>query len=231
MQPAPSRRSAAERVDETGRLVGQMHPALELPTQRLDRARPETVLFRSVYLWAVPLGPGQVQASRVGIQRPADVDAPRRHRQGSELCVLVQSSLSVIPMAITRQMSSGCPVRQSRISIVRIGERFDRTADDVARIAVIPSCLQQEIVSPPERQQPARDCVLRVLGALHVAKALGDDSADRRKRIFDAMVKLFQDQLLQLVGCLVLAAWMPAWASNPRALTSACTRRSRRLTF
>jgi len=47
--------------------------------------------------------------------------------------------------------------------------------------------------------------VLRVLGALHVAKALGGDGADCRERILDAMMKLFQNQLLELVGCLALA--------------------------
>jgi hypothetical protein len=47
--------------------------------------------------------------------------------------------------------------------------------------------------------------VLRVLGALHVAKALGGNGADYRERILDSMVKLFLDQFLQLVGCLTLA--------------------------
>jgi hypothetical protein len=46
--------------------------------------------------------------------------------------------------------------------------------------------------------------MLRVFGARHVAKALGGDGADRRERVFDAMMKLFQDQFLQLVGCLTL---------------------------
>jgi hypothetical protein len=73
----------------------------------------------------------------------------------------------------------------------------------MAEIGVVPSCLQKEIVSPPERPQPTRDGLLFMLGALHVAEALGGDGADCRERILDAMVKLFQDQLLQPVGCLV----------------------------
>jgi hypothetical protein len=75
----------------------------------------------------------------------------------------------------------------------------------MAKIGAGPSCLQKEIVSPPERQQPARDGVLRMLGALHVAKALGGDGAHGRECILDAMVKLLQDQLLELVGRLALA--------------------------
>src|SRR5450631_3595925 len=44
-----------------------------------------------------------------------------------------------------------------------------------------------------------------MLGALHVAKALGGDGAHGRECILDAMVKLLQDQLLELVGRLALA--------------------------
>jgi hypothetical protein len=75
----------------------------------------------------------------------------------------------------------------------------------MAKIRAAPSCLQKEIVGPPECQQSALDGVLGVLGALHIAQALGGDGADGRRRILDAMVKFFQDQLLQLAGCLALA--------------------------
>src|SRR5450631_2082548 len=44
-----------------------------------------------------------------------------------------------------------------------------------------------------------------MLGALHVAKTLGGDGAHGRECILDAMVKLLQDQLLELVGRLALA--------------------------
>ena len=60
-------------------------------------------------------------------------------------------------------------------------------------------------MSPPQRQQPPFDRVLRVLGARHVAQALGGNGADRRQGVLDAVVQLFQDQLLQLVRRLALA--------------------------
>ena len=57
---------------------------------------------------------------------------------------------------------------------------------------------------PAERQQPAFDGVLRVFSSRQIAQALGDDGADGRERILDAVVQLFEDQLLQLVGRLAL---------------------------
>lgn len=39
---------------------------------------------------------------------------------------------------------------------------------------------------------------------LQVAQALGDDCGDGRERVLDAVVQFFEDQLLQLVGCLAL---------------------------
>ena len=47
--------------------------------------------------------------------------------------------------------------------------------------------------------------MLRVLNPLQVAQALGDDCGDRRERVLDAVVQLFEDQLLQPVGCLALS--------------------------
>jgi hypothetical protein len=38
----------------------------------------------------------------------------------------------------------------------------------------------------------------------HVAQALRGDGTDGRQRVLDAVVQFFQDQLLQLVGCLAL---------------------------
>ena len=46
--------------------------------------------------------------------------------------------------------------------------------------------------------------MLRVFSSLQIAQALGDDGADGRERILDAVVQLFEDQLLQLVGRLAL---------------------------
>ncbi len=90
--------------------------------------------------------------------------------------------------------------------------------------------LQQQIVRPPQRQQPARDGVLGVLGAGHVAQALGGNRADRRQRVLDAMVQFFQDQLLQLVGGRALAG-VDAGLVEQSLLISACASSSRRLTF
>ncbi len=106
--------------------------------------------------------------------------------------VFVQSSLSVIATATTAP------------DVIRIVEGFGGAADDRAKIRAGPSCLQKEIVGPPERQQPALDSVLRVFSPLHVAQALGDDGANGRDRILDTVVQLFKGQLLQLVGRLAL---------------------------
>ena len=57
---------------------------------------------------------------------------------------------------------------------------------------------------PAERQQPAFDSMLRVFSSLQIAQALRDDGPHGRERILDAVVQLFKDQLLQLVGRLAL---------------------------
>ena len=88
---------------------------------------------------------------------------------------------------------------------IRIVEGFGGAAHDLFEIGAAPSRLQQQIVRPPQRQQPAFDGVLRVLGAGHVAQALRGNGADRRQRVLDAVVQFFQDQLLQLVGRRALA--------------------------
>jgi hypothetical protein len=75
---------------------------------------------------------------------------------------------------------------------------------DLAEVGAAPPGLQKEIVNPPQRQQPALDGVLGMFGAGHVAQALRCNGAHGRKRVLDAVVQLFQDQLLQLVGCLAL---------------------------
>ena len=87
---------------------------------------------------------------------------------------------------------------------IGIIEGFGGAADDRAKVRAAPSCLQKQIVRPPEREQPALDGVLRVLGAWQVAQALRDDGADGRERILDAVVQFLEDQLLQLVGRLAL---------------------------
>ena len=74
----------------------------------------------------------------------------------------------------------------------------------VPRFALLHLCLQQQIVRAPQRQQPALDGVLRVLGAGQVAQALRDDGADGCECILDTVVQLLEDQLLQLVGRLAL---------------------------
>jgi hypothetical protein len=66
---------------------------------------------------------------------------------------------------------------------------------------------------------------------LQVAHALGNDGADGRERILDAVVQLFKDQLLQLVGRFAVPGIDAGLASKLLVLISACARRSRRLTF
>ena len=53
---------------------------------------------------------------------------------------------------------------------------------------------------PAERQQTAFDRVLRMLRARRVAKTLRRDGAHGCQRVLDAVMKLFEDQFLQLVG-------------------------------
>ena len=87
---------------------------------------------------------------------------------------------------------------------IGIIEGFGGAADDRAKVRAGPSCLQQQVVRAPEREQPALDGMLRVPGFGQVAQALRDDGADGRERILDAVVQLLEDQLLQLVGRLAL---------------------------
>ena len=87
---------------------------------------------------------------------------------------------------------------------IGIVEGFGGAADDRAKVRAGPSCLQEQIVRAPEREQPALDGLLCVLGAWQVAQTLRDDGADGRERILDAVVQFLEDQLLQLVGRLAL---------------------------
>ena len=87
---------------------------------------------------------------------------------------------------------------------IGIIEGFGGAADDRTKVRAGPSCLQKQIVRAPEREQPALDGVLCVLGAWQSAQALRDDGADGRERILDAVVQFLEDQLLQLVGRLAL---------------------------
>jgi hypothetical protein len=59
-------------------------------------------------------------------------------------------------------------------------------------------------VRASEREQPALDRLLRMLGSRQMAQTLRDDGADGRKRVLDPMVQFLKDQLLQLVGRLAL---------------------------
>jgi hypothetical protein len=135
--------------------------------------------------------------------------------------VFVQSSLSVIATAMTAP------------DVIRISgpeiENFDSSGLSKASMALrmtVPRSALDHFAC-----RPALDGVLRVLNPLQVAQALGDDCGDGRERVLDAVVQLFEDQLLQLVGCLALSGSIPASASRLLVLISACARSSRRLTF
>src|SRR6185369_15620920 len=69
---------------------------LELLAERLDQPRPEAACFGRVDWWTVLLGPCEMQALCLCIQRPDDVDTPVRDGQGAPT-------------------SSGFPVPKSRI--------------------------------------------------------------------------------------------------------------------
>jgi hypothetical protein len=142
---------------------------------------------------------------RFGIYRPGDVDAAGRYRQGAELGGV---GAKFVERHRNGYHGSRCHpnVRSfnSKLGRVRIVEGFGGAADDLTKIGAGPAGLQQEVVSPPERQQPPLDRVLRVLDARCVAQALRGDRADGRQRVLDAVVELFEDQLLQLVGRLAL---------------------------
>jgi len=77
----------------------------------------------------------------------------------------------------------------------------------------------------------ALDGALRVLNPLQVAQALGDDCSDGRERVLDAVMQLFEDQLLQLVGCLAFSGIDTGLGKQAPRLISACASSSRRLTF
>ena len=172
-----------------------------------------------------------MQALRLLIQCPFDVDAALRDRQGAKLRGV---GAKLVERHRDGDDGTRCHpdigARNREFRLIGIIEGFGGAADDRAQICAAPSCLQEQIVRSPKREQAALDGVLRVPGFGQVAQALRDDGADGCERILDAMVQLLEDQLLQLVGRLALAS-MPAVASKLCASISACASRSRRLTF
>ena len=83
---------------------------------------------------------------------------------------------------------------------VRVIERLSCAVDDFSQIGASPARLQQKVMRVAKGQQAAFDCVLCVLRARRIAKALRRNGTHGCKRVLDAVVKFFQDQLLQLVG-------------------------------
>jgi len=85
-----------------------------------------------------------------------DVDAPLGDRQGAKL-------RGVRAKLVERHRDGDdgtgphpdIGTRNREFRLIRIVEGFGGAADDRAKIRAGPSCLQKEIVGPPERQQPA----------------------------------------------------------------------------
>ena len=69
--------------EATGCVPVEPHVAPELPAERLDQPRAEAALFGR-HCRTVRLGPSEMQALCLLIQRPFDVDAPA-DRQGAKL--------------------------------------------------------------------------------------------------------------------------------------------------
>jgi hypothetical protein len=74
-----------ECVHEAGRLVGEPHVAVELLAKGFDQSCPEAGIFGKVDGGTVLLGPCKVQTLGLWVQRPADVNASLRNRQGAKL--------------------------------------------------------------------------------------------------------------------------------------------------
>ena len=62
-----------------------------------------------------------------------------------------------------------------------------------------PSGLQQQVMRPPQCDQPAFDGMLTVFDACRRPQALRRNGADGRERVLDAVMQFFEDKLLQLV--------------------------------
>ena len=110
---------------------------------------------------------------RVRIDRPGDVHAAGRHRQRAEFrgvgAEFVQRHRDGDHGARCHPDIGSGNREFRRIGIV---EGFGGAADDLGKIGAGPSRLQQEVVSPPERQQPAFDRVLCVFGARRTLRRL-----------------------------------------------------------
>jgi hypothetical protein len=120
------------------------------------------------------------------------------------LVALVQSSLSVIAIAITAPeliWMLGPSIEKFRKSGLSKASVAPRT---LLSSGAGPSRLQEQVVGAAQCPQPAFDGVLGVLGAWGITQALRGDGAHRGQGILDAVMKLFQDQLLKFVGRLAL---------------------------
>jgi len=92
----------------------------------------------------------QTETLHLGIDRPGDVDAPRWHRQCAELSsVLVQSSLSVMAMAITAPDVIRTSGRQLKIFGTSDLSKPRWRADDLPEIRAGPSRLQSKSCARP----------------------------------------------------------------------------------
>ena len=86
-------------------------------------------------------------------------------------------------------------------------------------------------MSPTERQQPAFDRMLSMVGTRCIAQTLRRDGADRRQRVLDAVVKFFQDELVKPVGGFALLGVDAGLVSRCSTLSSVCVSSNRRLAF
>jgi len=140
-----------ECVDEPGRLIGQPHVAPELPAERLDQPRAEAALFGRADCRTVLLGPCEVQALRLLIQRPADVDAPFWDRQGAKLRGV---GAKLVECHRDRDDGARCHPdigsRNREFGLIGIIEGFGGTANNRAKVRAAPSCLQKEVVRASE---------------------------------------------------------------------------------
>jgi hypothetical protein len=103
---------------------------------------------------------------------------PRRHRQRAELggvgAELIESHRDRDHGARRHPDVRPFDGKPRRVLII---EGFGGAADDFAEVGAGPAGLQQQVMSPPERQQAAFDSVLRVRRLGYVAKALRGDGA------------------------------------------------------
>ena len=172
----PSARRMRRRTRSAHRLAAR-RPGVACRASRSAVSR--SCAFGRADCRTVRLGPCEVQALRLLIQCPFDVDAPLRDRQGAKLrgvgAKLVERHRDGDDGA-RRHPDIGSRNREFRL--VGIIEGFGSAADDRGKVRAAPSCLQKQVVRASEREQPALDRLLRVLGSL----ARRADSARRWRR-------------------------------------------------